>query len=384
MQPRAGRIEGLDVLRGIAAAAVMLHHDGQYYDVLYPGRTPLSWSSSLGPGHFGVELFFIISGFVILMTTEGKKTVREFAISRFARLMPAFLAAMLLATFVFSLWPMLPFLGRPSVGQFLANMTMAPGLFGQKSIDLPYWTLAYELVFYVLMAVALKLRALRSIEAFGLLWVAVGWLYVATMDVRLHHRTTILLLAYYGNFFLAGMCLYRIHSGAARPITYIALACAVLANVRGGGEQAFYAPGYIYLPLAICFTLLVWWASGKRVARWFTWRPLVFLGQISYPLYLLHVVLGFEIIRIGVAHGWSTPQGVLAAVTASLVVATLFHYLIERPGQRWSYALFGARRAKREPSCPTSQPNPVHLPASPMKPTTPTWDTPQETSSPGS
>jgi len=58
--PKAA-LGGLDVLRGCAAGAVMLHHHGDYYDVLYPGRTPLSFD--LGPGHFGVELFFIISGF---------------------------------------------------------------------------------------------------------------------------------------------------------------------------------------------------------------------------------------------------------------------------------------------------------------------------------
>jgi len=91
---RPGRVGGLDVLRGCAAAAVMLHHHGQYYDVLYPGRTPLS--VDLGAGHFGVELFFIISGFVILMTIERKKTILDFGLSRAARLMPAFLVALLL------------------------------------------------------------------------------------------------------------------------------------------------------------------------------------------------------------------------------------------------------------------------------------------------
>jgi peptidoglycan/LPS O-acetylase OafA/YrhL len=63
--------------------------------VLYSGRTPLSFD--MGAGHFGVELFFIISGFVPLMTIERRKTVRAFAIARFTRLMPAFLAALVLA-----------------------------------------------------------------------------------------------------------------------------------------------------------------------------------------------------------------------------------------------------------------------------------------------
>ena len=80
MGERPGRVAGLDVLRGCAAGAVMLHHHAQYYDVLYPGRTPLSFD--LGAGHFGVELFFIISGFVILMTIERKKTILDFAVQR--------------------------------------------------------------------------------------------------------------------------------------------------------------------------------------------------------------------------------------------------------------------------------------------------------------
>ena len=62
------RLVGLDVLRGFAAVAVMVHHHGQYYDELYPGRAPLP--VNFFAGHFGVELFFIISGFVILMTAE--------------------------------------------------------------------------------------------------------------------------------------------------------------------------------------------------------------------------------------------------------------------------------------------------------------------------
>src|SRR5260221_8118683 len=104
MATNPARLAGLDVLRGCAAGAVMLHHHGQYYDVLFPGRTPLVFD--MGPGHFGVELFFIISGFVILMSIERSKTVRAFAISRVTRLVPAFLVALLLATTILIFWPM--------------------------------------------------------------------------------------------------------------------------------------------------------------------------------------------------------------------------------------------------------------------------------------
>jgi peptidoglycan/LPS O-acetylase OafA/YrhL len=331
VQFRAERIAGLDVLRGFAAAAVMLHHHGQYYDVLYQGRIPLSFD--LGQGHFGVELFFIISGFVILMTIERKKTVREFAISRAARLMPAFLAALVMATVIRILSPV-AVLDTPTVLQFLANLTMAPSLFGQAPMDMPYWTLTYELVFYIGMALILALGMLRWTEWFGLLAVAVGCLFIATVDVRLHHRTSILLLVYYSNFFLIGICLYRIHAHMARPVTWVALVVAIAVTALGGGERSFDTPGRTYLPLTLALTALVWFAISRH-GKWLAWQPLVLLGVISYPLYLVHVVVGFAVIRWGVAQGWTTIEGIVAAGVVSIFIATLLHYFVEVPGGRW-------------------------------------------------
>ena len=329
------RIVGLDALRGLAAGAVMLRHHAQYYDVLYGGRTPLP--IDLGPGHYGVELFFIISGFVILMTIERRRTVRDFAISRFTRLMPAFLAALVLASALLILLPMpFPF-GRPTFWQFMANLTMAPMLFGQTVIDLPYWTLTYEMVFYIYMALCLRLGLLRSIEWAGLALLLSGLLFRATTDIQHHHRTSIVLLAYYSNFFLIGICLFRITTQRARPITYVALALSLAMSALGGGERAFNSPGWLYLLLTLAFTALVWQAT-RRPSRWLTWPPLVFLGRVSYPLYLVHVVLGYEIIRFGVEQGWSTLHGVIAAGVASLAAATMLHYAVEVPGERWSRA----------------------------------------------
>ncbi len=340
MLPGKKRIAGLDVLRGFAAAAVMLHHHGQYYDELYTGRIPLS--INFGAGHFGVELFFIISGFVILMTIERKNSVREFVVSRTARLMPAFLAALVMATVIRALSPV-RVLDTPTLSQFLANLTMAPSLFGEAAMDMPYWTLTYELLFYIGMGLVLALGLLRWTEWFGLLAVAVGCVFIAVFDVRQHHRTAILLLVYYSNFFLIGICLYRIHSRMARPVTWFALVVAIAVTALGGGERSFDTPGYIYLPLTVAFTALVWFAITPY-GRWLVWRPLVFLGQVSYPLYLVHVVLGFLVIRWGVDLGWSTLEGVVAAGLVSLIVATLLHYFIELPGGRWVRNALSRRR----------------------------------------
>ncbi|MEA2844962.1 MAG: hypothetical protein QOG78_243, partial [Rhodospirillaceae bacterium] len=85
---------------------------------------------------------------------------------------------------------------------------------------------------------------------------------------------------------------------------------------------------------------LVWFAANKH-GKWLAWRPMVFLGQISYPLYLVHGVLGFTIIRFGVEYGWSTINGVIAAGIVSVIVAILMHYLVEAPGTRLSRTMFG-------------------------------------------
>jgi peptidoglycan/LPS O-acetylase OafA/YrhL len=341
VNPGGGRLVGLDVLRGFAAVAVMLHHHGQYYDELYPGRAPLS--VNFFAGHFGVELFFIISGFVILMTIERKANVWAFAVARAARLMPCFLAALALATVILVISPMPP-LDTPTIGRFLANVTMAPLLFGERVVDLPYWTLNYEMVFYLSMGLLLTLGRLRQVEWIALAWIAAGVLFTTLVDVDHHHRTSILLLAYYSNFFVIGMCLYLIQAGRARLMTWVALVAAILTSARGGGEQAFHASGGLYLSLTAAFAFLVWLGT-TAVGRWLAVPPLVFLGRISYPLYLVHVVLGFQVIHFGVERGWSTAAGVVAACAVSLVVATLLHYLVEVPGQRWSHRALGERRA---------------------------------------
>jgi peptidoglycan/LPS O-acetylase OafA/YrhL len=321
----------LDALRGIAAGAVMLHHHGQYYDVLFPGRLPLA--ADLGPGHFGVELFFIISGFVILMTVTRKESTLDFAISRTARLMPAFLAALVLATMLLALAPLPPPFTSPGPRQFLANVTMASDLFGERNVDLTYWTLTYELIFYAFMALLLRLDLLRFVELFGIAIVAAGCLFMMVVDERSHHRLSILLLVHYSNFFLIGICLYRLLARQAGATTAIALSVAIATTALGGGERAFFAPGYVYLPLTVALAGLVWLAASKK-GFWLTWRPLVYLGRISYPLYLIHVVVGFQIISFGVDHGWSTLQGVVVAGASCLVLAMVMHHVVEVPGQR--------------------------------------------------
>lgn len=336
------RIGSLDVLRGLAAVAVMLHHHTQFYDVLYPGREPLPYH--LGPGHFGVELFFVISGFVILMTIERKNSVYDFVASRIARLVPTFWAAAAITTIVLYLRPMPPHFAPPSIAMILANTTMAPTLLGSTGIDMPYWTLTYEVVFYSAMAALLALGLLRRLEGACLAWLALNLVIMVT-GAPLFYRLSIVLLIGYGNFFIAGMCLYRMCAGRATPLTYLLLAVSLATTLLGGGEKAFDAPGYVYFPVALGAAALVWIAARYN-PRWMNVAPLLYLGRISYPLYLVHSAIGYEIINSWHNAGGGTLTGIALAIVGSLALAAALHAAVEVRAQRFLRRWFAAQRSR--------------------------------------
>ena len=85
------RLQGLDSLRGLAALAVVLYHYTFGYTQVVGKHMP-GLDLIATDGHFGVYLFFIISGFVIFMTLERSAKAIDFSVSRFARLWPPYLA----------------------------------------------------------------------------------------------------------------------------------------------------------------------------------------------------------------------------------------------------------------------------------------------------
>ena len=88
------RLNQLDALRGLAAMAVVLFHFSTRFSELYPQAAPQAWSVPLG--YVGVNLFFIISGFVIFMTVERTARPADFVVSRISRLYPAYWVAIIL------------------------------------------------------------------------------------------------------------------------------------------------------------------------------------------------------------------------------------------------------------------------------------------------
>src|SRR5438094_6534358 len=154
------RLAEVDALRGVAALSVVLFHYTTRFAELYQ-PTPAAAVSFQG-GQYGVNLFFIISGFVIFMTLERTRRTSDFVVSRFSRLFPAYWVAIAM-TFAITHW-----LGLPGqlvdAGSAAANMLMLHGLLLRvPHVDGVYWTLEVELLFYCGMLILYRLNRLDRI-----------------------------------------------------------------------------------------------------------------------------------------------------------------------------------------------------------------------------
>jgi peptidoglycan/LPS O-acetylase OafA/YrhL len=340
----------------MAAVAVMLHHYSSRYALTT--RTPLPLSVSFPQGHYGVDLFFILSGFVIMMTLTRTRDAYEFAASRVARLWPAYLACMTLTwaglTLANERWPL-----PTSVNKFLFNLTMMPDVFGYGYIDGSYWSLFYELAFYALAAAAYYLGGGRRIEL-----LCFGWLVVSVAFHVLNRQGAIgrwgsLVQLYmalkFAPLFVMGVMLYRIRSESGGRTSWAILVlawgcCGLGAPYHTDGP----IPGWGYFLLAGALASLVWAATreGSVLAKL---RPVVFLGTISYPLYLIHQNLGYLAIRRLTAAGVGPHAAVLIAIALAILTAAAIHELVEKPGQNAVRALFAlARRRLLGSTVPTT------------------------------
>jgi peptidoglycan/LPS O-acetylase OafA/YrhL len=335
------RLLEIDALRGLAAIAVVLFHLTQRFVELFaPAQPP---SLLVTHGYYGVNLFFIISGFVIFMTLDRTRRPMDFVVSRFSRLFPAYWCAIAL-TFTLTHALALP-LKTVTLTQALANVFMVHGLFKVPHVDGVYWTLEIELLFYLFMFVLYRAGQLGRVAFFVGALLALRVLYVALArhaGIELSWTLAHLLILEYLPWFALGIAIFRIvHPapgfGARQSLVLAAGAVATLA----------YADGPLLGLLALVLASTVWAAAAGRLP-WLSHPVLVWLGAISYPLYLLHENIGWavqlQLLRLGV----NTDVTVLVALAVALALASALHRWVEQPALRAIRARY-RRHEKPEP-----------------------------------
>jgi peptidoglycan/LPS O-acetylase OafA/YrhL len=324
MDDRASaRITALDGLRGIAVLSVVLFHYTHRYGAYVPGApAPVI---DLALGKYGVHLFFIISGFVILMTAQRKRRLWDFATARATRLYPAYWIAVPLTAAVTALAGVAQLRSSPLEAGI--NLTMLQRFVGVDPVDGAYWSLAVELVFYGLVALALLAGLIDRVEMLALGWLALttglwaGWQTQILPTVGL--VSTIVILNY-ARFFILGVVFYQIHAhGRSWP--------RVLLIVAALESQAVIGPASLtLLTVAACVVFALVLSSHDAVLRW---RPIMFLGVISYPLYLIHQNIGYALIHAFEARGVPPSLAVSLAICFVIAAATLIAQ-VERPATR--------------------------------------------------
>jgi peptidoglycan/LPS O-acetylase OafA/YrhL len=338
---RAGsvRLVEVDALRGLAALAVVLYH----YTTRFIEINPASGTPSLTfpHGHYGVNLFFIISGFVIFMTLERTRRGMDFVVSRFSRLFPAYWVAVALTFAVTSTFGLPGF--EVSPGQALGNAIMVHGFLRIPHVDGAYWTLEVELLFYAGMFALLTGGRLQRVH--WALWALLGLrlaydLFARWFGVDLSWTLSRLLILKYIPWFALGICVYQLTLGAARAdrrqlrITGVA-ALACLA----------WVDHWALALLALVLAALVWAAASGRL-RWLRHPLPAFFGTISYPLYLLHENIGWVVQRAVLGHGASFDASIAAALLVTVPLATAVTYLVEQPAMRWIRGRYRRRVAQ--------------------------------------
>lgn len=326
------RFEELDALRGIAALMVVLFHFTMF-------REQAALGFKLGVT--GVDLFFMISGFVIYMSLNRVKTSAEFIINRLSRLYPTYWACV---TLTFLSYLVIDFFVKHHVYPlsfymlYLANMTMFQFYLGQPDLDGPYWTMIIEMIFYISVLLLFRFRLLGKLTSIGmvliLLTLAAIYFFYEYPGVRFLIKWIPLLS--FTPLFLAGTLFYKIYTQKNQLVLrYGTIVFCMLSQIAlfgyGGTSSGHINKTEYALMLLVYFGVFALFVNHKL--HFIVSKPTLFLGKISFALYLIHQHIGIGIIipffttRLHL-HFWI---GATIALVCVIAIAAFITYYIDIP-----------------------------------------------------
>ncbi|MGY3545211.1 MULTISPECIES: acyltransferase family protein [unclassified Bradyrhizobium] len=316
-------------LRGVAALSVLMDHfydmpKGGVYDVPDPGFLPPLWpwlQSVINVGGHGVELFFMISGFLIPASLIRHGSLSQFFFDRILRIMPVFLV-LHIALFVVGPVVGYKFFRGIDAGTYLAvfasNLLFLQDLLGLPIAQQNAWTLTYEWAFYIWFAAsftALKVGGRTAAAPLVLIGAACAFHWPIT--------------AFFGIGMLLSAVEFRINApGAFGLIAGLACGVAMYAGLTLSHPFASLVPGFLLFAMVL--------APDSGVSRALSTAPLQYVGKVSYSLYLVHPfvlfplqVVGLKLVALGVDRWllWAAFIGLGAVM--SLIASAISYELIE-------------------------------------------------------
>jgi peptidoglycan/LPS O-acetylase OafA/YrhL len=342
------RFRFVDALRGIAALGVAWHHINLYGPLPDAAATvmpaPLHWAWYYGWA--GVPVFFVISGFVIAYSVRDAwitpRFLGNFALRRSLRLDPSYWAMIGLALLLHFL-PELAGLPSPhetglSTGQVLSHFVYLQNISEYDNLSAGFWTLCIEMQFYLLFCAMLGIAhrlsradASRPHARGSMLVVVYLPLALASLYLfNLNEAYDDWIVYFFSMFFLGSLAWWTLDCRISDWWFwgYVAAMAARLGFF--GGDD---------LPVAIATGGAIFLVGrAGRLTSWLNWRPLQYLGRISYSLYLIHYPVSHIVISAGHRLTGDAPLascGWLAlAVVLSMLAAHFLYLFVEAPTAR--------------------------------------------------
>ena len=341
-------------LRAIAALSVVIYH---YWGIFFVPivrsiiGTPASFvpvqpdyarhvlSPSPGgffSGVFGVAVFFLISGLVIPISLRNIST-GKFLIRRFFRIYPVYWFCLLISIlmyFICSWYWSTPLSDRISLPYMMRNLALLHSATGIASLDFVCWSLAVEVKFYVVIA----LIFLVGKNAHQVIALSLGFLAACCIAAYFaaHSLNQESFFAYmmsdmkYMSFMFLGCLFYfvlynEISAGAA--LGYGAIIYALFVTISSFYEKEFFgalAKNYTY-------ALILFSACYLLRSRFRDNKVLDFLADISFPLYLVHSMIGYVTMPILINEGIPYTYAWMISLGLTLLIAFLVHKFVEIP-----------------------------------------------------
>ncbi|WP_327261057.1 acyltransferase [Streptomyces sp. NBC_01232] len=329
-----GRLAVLDGVRVLAALGVLLYH---YFALASawgePPRNIFPIANRFAVyGWLGVEIFFLVSGFVICMSAWGR-SVGDFAVSRISRLFPAYWVAVVFTALVLFTWPEVREV--KAFSHVVVNLSMLQGGLGVPNIDDAYWTLFVELKFYVLFAlVVMRGVTYRNCVLFCAAWTLAGVVAPSADSGVLSFFAA----GASSPYFIAGIAFYLMRRFGQNAVLWAVVGVQFLLAQhhvharmisslgRAATGQTPAWPAHLIIALGFVLMAAIALGSLDRVQ----WRWLQHAGALTYPLYLIHMLAGLTFIHHFRRDVAPVPL-VIGVIAGMLLLAWLIHRFVERP-----------------------------------------------------
>ncbi len=333
-------LKTMEGLRGVAVFLVFLVHYSSLIEPWLAETATIISSLVHSFGHLGVDLFFILSGYLIYGTiiTKNNFDIKSYTARRIIRIYPTFIAvlsAYVLLSVIFPKESKFPTEALPLLTYLTQNILFIPGLFDIKPIITVAWSLSYEVFYYISIPLVIIIFSMKKWKP----------------EIRILFWTIISILGFilaylYGGpsrllMFIPGIILFEIHKIKGIQLRSWGTTCLILALVVFGLRSIIDINYHLSLFLVyILFFIfcLNSFSNNSFSSIWLIYSPLRWLGNMSYSYYLVHgLTLKFLFLLLPLSITPTQPSNsiyfglLIPFFIATLITSFCLFVVIERP-----------------------------------------------------